>query len=30
MVLREVEEELPGIAFMKEALQKVANPQEMT
>ncbi|KAJ6094405.1 hypothetical protein N7467_001918 [Penicillium canescens] len=29
-MLREVEEELPGMAFMKEALQKVANPQEMT
>ena len=30
IMLREVEEELPGIAFIKEALQKVANPQEMT
>ena len=26
IMLREVEEELPGIAFIKEALQKVANP----
>ena len=30
IMLREVEEELPGMAFMKEALRKVANPQEMT
>ncbi|KAJ5997158.1 hypothetical protein N7522_008818 [Penicillium canescens] len=30
IMLREVEEELPGMAFMKEALQKVTNPQEMT
>jgi hypothetical protein len=30
IILREVEEELPGMAFMKEALQKVVNPQEMT
>ena len=30
IMLREVEEELPGMALMKEALQKVVNPQEMT